>query len=448
MVSKSQEIKPTWIEEIPKGWEVKQLGDLFDFSGGMPFSRSALGEEGFLYLHYGDIHKRNQTTFNTSNDFDWLPKIDIEMNKVKDNALLKTGDIIFADASEDYEGIGKSVVIENNENKIFISGLHTIIAKDQIELLDIGYKKYFLIPNFVRNQFIKIATGVTVFGISKANIKKIKVLVPPIPEQKEIAAILSSVDKAIEKTEAIIEKTEELKKGLMQRLLTKGVGRTKFKKTEIGEIPEEWNVSTVGELCFIKGGKRIPKGESFSEGKTPYPYIRVSNFADNSINMENLKYVSEEIYKKISRYTISSNDVYISIAGVYLGIVGTVPEELDNTLLTENAAKIVIKDNQVISKDYLVCVLESQSVKEQIRVFSGITGVPKLGLNKIQKLVIPVPPISEQLNVLDIVGGLNEKMKVERYNLKQLETLRKGLIQSLFTGKARVKVDEAEVKQV
>lgn len=143
-MSKLQEIKPTGIEEIPKGWEVNQLGELFDFSGGMPFSRSQLGGEGFLYLHYGDIHKRNQTTFDTSNDFDWLPKIDIEIDKVKDYALLKTGDIVFADASEDYEGIGKSVVIVNNENKPFISGLHTIVAKDKVKLLDNGYKKYFL----------------------------------------------------------------------------------------------------------------------------------------------------------------------------------------------------------------------------------------------------------------------------------------------------------------
>jgi type I restriction enzyme, S subunit len=212
--------KKTEIGEIHEEWEVRRLDDIFEFYGGMPFSRSVLGDEGAFYLHYGDIHKMNKSAFDTSIDSSWLPRLDISKEEIREYSLLKTGDIVFADASEDTEGIGKSVVIINDENKPFISGLHTIIAKEKEATLDNGYKEYCFSNPLVRKQFIKIATGATVYGISKTSIKLIKIPVPPIEEQRTIAKTLKGLDNKIQNEKEKLEPLINIKKGLMQVLLT------------------------------------------------------------------------------------------------------------------------------------------------------------------------------------------------------------------------------------
>ena len=104
-------------------------------------------------------------------------------------------------------------------------------------------------------------------------------------------------------------------------------------------LPDGWQWVTIKDIADVKGGKRLPKGKNLVDYKTRYPYIRVTDFFNNSIKADELKYLEEDVYNSIKRYTISSKDVYISIAGS-IGKVGTIPLDLDGANLTENAAKI------------------------------------------------------------------------------------------------------------
>ena len=101
-------------------------------------------------------------------------------------------------------------------------------------------------------------------------------------------------------------------------------------------IPENWCWVTIGAIASVKGGKRIPKGNKLVEYKTDHPYIRVTDFDNRSIATEQVKYIDEETFKLIRNYTISTQDVYISIAGT-IGKVGIIPDDLDGANLTENA---------------------------------------------------------------------------------------------------------------
>lgn len=212
------EFKDTEIGRIPKEWKVKQLGDLFSFSGGYPIPRSQLTDEGVLYLHYGDIHTRTSTIISTEIDKRWLPRL--ERSKVKELDFLKTGDLVFADASEDYEGVGKSIIIINNDNEELVAGLHTIIGKSNVDVLYLHYKRYFLESESTRKQIKKLATGSKVYGISKGNISKIVIPIPPLPEQQQIALTLSELDNRIDLYIHERENYIELKKALMEQLLT------------------------------------------------------------------------------------------------------------------------------------------------------------------------------------------------------------------------------------
>jgi type I restriction enzyme S subunit len=261
---------------------------------------------------------------------------------------------------------------------------------------------------------------------------------PPLPEQKKIAAILGSVDEAIQATQAVIDQTRKVKQCLLKQLLTRGIGHTRFKQTEIGEIPEGWEVVNIKDLATVKGGKRMPKGRPFAENRTPYPYIRVVDFHEGSVTMDNLKYVLPEDREKIKRYTISSEDLYISIAGS-IGLVGTVPACLDGAQLTENAAKICLKAKDKLEKDYLRLVLDSEIGQKQIAVAKGVGGgVPKLALFRIEALQIPVPHPEEQRNIVETVFSIETTLVDNAEQLGALQKLKRGLMQDLLTGHVRV----------
>ncbi|MDR2431691.1 MAG: restriction endonuclease subunit S [Candidatus Margulisbacteria bacterium] len=151
----------------------------------------------------------------------------------------------------------------------------------------------------------------------------------------------------------------------------------------------------LGEICEIKGGKRIPRGKTFSGVVTEYPYIRVVDFMNGTINLSKVKYISGDVFARIRKYTISQEDVYMSIAGT-IGVTGTVPRELDGKSLTENAAKLVIKNKAALDKNFLAYILQNTDSQEQIKSFAKGAGIPKLALARIARIKIPLPALEIQ----------------------------------------------------
>jgi len=281
--------------------------------------------------------------------------------------------------------------------------------------------------------------GSTFKAITKNDLFNLSIPLPPLPEQQKIAEILSTVDEAIEKVDDSIEKTKRLKKGLMCELLTKGIGHKEFKDTEIGRIPKEWELKNISDIAEVKGGKRLPKGHNLVDFRTPYPYIRVVDFKNMGVDIGNVKYLLPETHKIIKRYTISSNDVYISIAGS-VGLAGLIPNELDGANLTENAAKLC-KLRRVF-KDFLAYVLNSQFIKKQIIGFIGKAQQPKLALFRIEKIKLPLPPLPEQKKIAEILSTVDKRLELLRSKKEKLERTKKGLMNELLTGQRRVKILE------
>ena len=207
----------------------------------------------------------------------------------------------------------------------------------------------------------------------------------------------------------------------------------KYKKSPVGEIPIDWLCNTLGNIATVKGGKRMPKGTSFSESKTQYPYIRVSDFINGTVSTNNLKYVLEEDREKIKRYTISINDLYISIAGS-IGIVGSVPEVLDGSQLTENAAKIIFNNNLKTTKNYYKHFLQSDNCQSQFIQETGTGGgVPKLALFRIENTYIPCPPLPEQKKIAKILTSVDEVIETTEAQINKLKDLKKGMMNELLT---------------
>lgn len=243
---------------FPCDWERDiKFGELFDFYGGLGKSREELGDQGVCYLHYGDMHTN---TFNkvTYEQYSRLPRYDIALNG-NETFLMQDGDIAFLDASEDLEGTSRAVLIDNVDNKPFIAGLHTILAKEKQSVFSKYYKQYITISQDVKKQFQKLAVGFKVYGLNRESIKKIKISYPKSDrksdsEQSRIAEILMQWDKAIELQEKYIKQLEFRKKAIMQKLLTP---------------KDEWDKKSLYNICKIETGK-LDVNAMVEDGEYPF----------------------------------------------------------------------------------------------------------------------------------------------------------------------------------
>jgi len=207
-----------------KEWKNILFSDIFLYIKSESLTRADLTlektENSILCLHYGDIHAKFK---NYNLDLEKETKISYVI-PAKENLekfnYLKEGDLIIADASEDTLDIGKSVVLKNIGNKKIIGGLHTIVARDTNSLTSIDFRGYLLQNPVIKNSIKCIATGISVFGISKTNLSKINMTIPSIPEQQAIANVLNTAERELRMYEQKMELLQTQKKGLMQKLLT------------------------------------------------------------------------------------------------------------------------------------------------------------------------------------------------------------------------------------
>jgi type I restriction enzyme, S subunit len=203
--------------EIPEEWEVKTFDDIFEFIISGTNARSDLNDSGEIgYIHYGDIHTKWNLQLDC--DLDTIPRIDKE--KVSRLQLLKEGDLIIADASEDVEGSGTSISLKNVKNKKIVAGLHTLVLRRKNENISFDFMKYLTSISSVKIQITSWVTGAKVFGLTKENSKKIKFPLPTFVEQQKISKILSNIDSKITLEEQHKAKLQKLKKSLIQKLLT------------------------------------------------------------------------------------------------------------------------------------------------------------------------------------------------------------------------------------
>lgn len=197
------------------------------------------------------------------------------------------------------------------------------------------------------------------------------------------------------------------------------VGET-TKKIEVPfDIPNSWTWVRLNNLCNIKGGKRIPKGYTFSATPTSHIYIRVTDMKSQSIDTSDLKYISEEVFDQIKQYIINDSDVYVSIAGT-IGKVGTIPASLNGMSLTENAVKLC---NIKIDKDWLVTVLSSDF--GQMKMVDRVHQVaqPKLSIISLSNTLIPLPPIEEQKRIHGLIIKTNSTLSLIAASLVEIKEL-------------------------
>ena len=217
--AKSSNTKMTELGEIPEDWEVKKLGEIFEFRPNNTFTRDCLNDSKGKYqnVHYGDVLIKYPSILDCSKET--IPFINEGINVKFSKYGIVEGDIIIADTAED-ETVGKAVEIYNLGNRKIVSGLHTFLCRKITNDFAPKWLGYFMNQSIFHNQLLPFITGTKVSAISRTAIQNVKVLIPPKEEQTAIANVLSSMDKEIETLNTKLEKYRNLKTAMMQQLLT------------------------------------------------------------------------------------------------------------------------------------------------------------------------------------------------------------------------------------
>lgn len=397
-------------------WEEKRLGDVFKFMPTNSFSRNDLNYiEGDIYnIHYGDIHMIYPTI--TDAQKETFPYINREKKlDVCSELLCEDGDVLLADASEDYDDIGKAIEIINVGDKKIVSGLHTIFMKDYKKIYANKFRGFMMNSNSVRKQIKVLAAGAKVLGISKSNISKVKMPLPSLPEQTKIADFLSTVDEKIQNQKDKITHLENIKKGFMQKIFSRKI---RFKDDGGEEFPE-WEEKKLGEFIVGFNEKSIIENQ--------YPILTSSSKG----------LMLQKEYFKDRQVTTKNNIGYNILPRGYI----TYRNRSDSGKFTFNLNNII--DKGIISYFYPVFKLKGMNtvfglvymnnyLDKQIKIESVGTSQLVLSINKLKQMNIKVPCLEEQQKIANFLSSFNEKISIEKEILGHLKQLKKGLLQQMF----------------
>ncbi|MDR2582815.1 MAG: restriction endonuclease subunit S [Fibromonadaceae bacterium] len=407
---------------LSKNWEKKCLDNLFSFHGGLGISREQLGNKGIPYLHYGDMHKGTFSSV-SYDDYTALPKYDIKINGNED-FLMKDGDVIFLDASEDLTGTSRCVVIDNPDNKPFIAGLHTFIARPLDNSLCKWYKKYFTQTQDVQKQFERLSVGFKVYGVNRNSIKNIVVSFPSdIKEQQKIAKILAKWDEAIELQERLIEKLEIQKKGLMKKLL---MPKKDWKKTNSTKI-------RLIDLCSAKPLYGL--NEAATDDITLPRYLRITDINDNG----NYVYQGAHVYCEDDVYILKRNDIVFARTGASVGKSYLYNEADGELAFAGFLIKFSIDPKKADSRFISYCC-NSKEYWKWVEINCARSGQPGINAEEYSSLNLPYFNFAqeEQKKIANILNKLDIETHLHFQKLELFKKQRKALMQLLLTGTVRV----------
>jgi len=420
-----QGYKMTELGALPKEWKVVRLEECLEL-----LRNGITKEQNKLYK--GFPVSRIETISTGKINIKKIGYIDNLSDDEIEKYRLKEGDILFSHInSEPY--LGNSVIYEN-EPKTFIHGMNLLLFRVKAEILDAKFLNFLF--NYYRNKgvFLQIASrSVNQSSINQGKIKTLPIPLPPLPEQQKIAAVLSAVQEAKEKTEAVIAATKALKKSMMKHLFTYGpvspqeAENVPLKETEIGSVPEEWEVVRLGEIGNIITGNTPSKNIKEYWEKGEIEFIKPPDLQNQKIVTFSEKISNSAVIKA---RIVHQGTILVSCIGI-IGRVG-----LSQKSIAFNQQINAIVPNENIYNHFLFYAIQVQ--QKQIENLASFTTVPIVSKAKFSTVKIPLPPLPTQQKIASILSAIDEKIEAEENKKKALEELFKSLLHDLMTAKIRV----------
>ena len=416
-------------ELVPEGWKDSTIGDIASVKRGAsprPIQDPKWWGGNVGWVRISDVTRSSKYLFKTT---DYLSD-----EGVAKSVKIKQGEVILSICAT----IGKPIIVKTDacihDGFVWFDKLPKSIDRE-----------FFYYTLKEKEEFLASQRQSGTQGnLNTSIVSSLRVYLPPLPEQQKIATILTSVDNVIEKTEAQINKLQDLKKGMMQELLTKGIGRggiphTEFKDSPVGRIPKSWKVVSLGDITEESAfGPRF-SSDFYSENGN-IGCIRTTDMDKNwdidysTVPLANLR------FDEFKSHILRDGDLLVTRSGT-CGVVDVFKEQ--SVPMVAAAFLIRFRLSEAVNPWFIRIALMSSSIQENIQMLAS-GGVQKnLSGTNLKTLLLPLPSREEQDLIVSIVNSGNSKIAVTNKKLRGLQSLKKALMQDLLTGKVRVKINES-----
>jgi type I restriction enzyme S subunit len=425
----SLKYKSTPIGALPNEWKVLQLDEIGEFKNGINKGKEDFGH-GFPMVNLNDVF--GVSTIDNKN----LGLVNSTINERESYSLIK-GDVLFIRSSVKPSGVGLTATISCDMRDTVYSGF--IIRFRDNGVLDLGYKRHCFYEKGFRDRLLAKSTVSANTNINQNALNTLPLAVPPLPEQQKIAEILSTVDAKIEVIDQQITETQELKKGLMQRLLTKGIGHTEFKDSPLGKIPKSWEVVKCDSIADITSSKRVYLSDYTDCGIPFYRGKEITQLAKGE-KLNDLVYIKEDTFIEFkNRFGApKGGDILITAVGT-IGSIYMV-KSTDNFYFKDGNLMWLRGIDSRLNRQFIAHYFRSIIFQNLIDIISSGSSQKALTIVKFKLLPVVIPSLDEQMKISEILDIVYKKISILEEKKVNYQELKQGLMQQLLTGKIRVKV--------
>jgi len=423
MCNKETNFKETPAGKIPKDWEVKAIDDLFVVETGTTPStkQKAYWEGGTInWITPTDLSKLNGKLRIRSGE----RKITTRALKETNLTLLPKGSLILSTRAP----VGYVAVLE--EAATFNQGCKGLIPKNSEKVLAEFYCYYLL----GKKQMLQNLSGGSTFKeLSRVRLEKFNIPYLSLSEQRGIVGVLGVVDSAILKVDEVVWKTERLKKGLMQELLTKGIGHKEYKDTQIGKTPKTWQTVRLEDISedFIGGGTPSTSNPEYWNGDIAW---MTSAHINGRLITIGQRYISKKGLENSATNLVPKNNLLVATR---VGIGKAAINKID-IAISQDLTGVIIDKSKAMPEFLYWVLVNSGSRLKSLAQGSTIKGILR---EELGRLYIPLPSLVEQQQINEILSTVDKKLELEKNEKTRLERVKRGLMDLLLTGKVRVRVD-------
>lgn len=436
-----------WLGEVPAHWEVKRLAHFGEFRKGRGIARADITDEGVPAILYGDLYTQYELKAETL--------VKRTTPEVAANAEeIRTGDLLLTGSGETKEDIGRCIVYLGKE-KAYAGGDVIILRQNKADSL---YLSYVLNSAPVVAQKTQMAKGEIVVHIYSSDLRDIVFLLPPLPEQRAIAAFLDErtarIDALVARKRRLVQLLKEKRQALITRAVTRGLDpKAKMKESGVpwlGEVPEGWEVKKLKHISeFVTSGSRGWAEHYADEGAV---FIRIGNLDRTSIDLrlDDIQRVDPPTSAEVLRTRALPQDLLISITA-FLGTVGIVPDGLGDAYVNQHTALIRLLKDECHPR-FVAYWFFSSAAQQQFS--SASQGGTKEGMNlqEVRDLLVLQPDLHTQQQIAEQldrdISRIDTMVTKVEQAVERLQEYRTALISAAVTGKVRIPMGRSEDQMI
>ena len=408
---------------IPDGWRRVRLGDVAEVnrSNWEPSESSTI-----LYL--------DLTSVSAPGILNCPREVSAALAPSRARRRVQSGDILVSTVRPNLRGFAR--VRQAPDKLVASTGFAVLTPKTDIDGSFVYH--HVMSPSFAV-EMENATTGQAYPAVRPGDVASSPILLPPLPEQRAIAAVLDSIDDAIERTDAVITATEQLRDSLLHELLTRGVPgwHTEWKEAPgLGTIPVGWEVVRLGEDVSHVGSGVTPRGGKSAYTASGITFLRSQNVHFDGLRLDDVAYIPPEIDESMSRSRVKPDDVLLNITGASIGRCTIAPRNLGPANVNQHVC--IIRTTDELNPQFVWKWLSTPRSQREIDDIQ--TGQSRQGLNyqQVRQLTIVRPPRAEQDSIVEILRGMDATIAEAKRERDGLQLVTESAADVLLTGRVRV----------